>query len=229
MAEEPWYRRDCELLTASVSEAIKLQPGLRLRDEGGFVGLEGRFDIDHEGQVVEAFSVRIQIAIESPRHPPAVWETGGRIPRVPDPHHVNLRDDSLCVQLEEAYWFHYPQGLSLAEFLENPLRRHLAGQATVLRGGQWPDEWSHGDSGRWEFYREVLETSDPDTLVRLMGRACRPLTKTYLPCPCGSGRKLRKCHGPTLHKLQQAPSFEWVRSQFVSPLDASLPHRAAVR
>lgn len=212
MRKEPWYRSDPNALAAAVQEALKVQEHLRFLDEGERVFLRGRFDIR---EADEAFAVEIQMPIQSPRHLPVVWEIGERIPRVADPHHANNLNGSLCVQLEEAYWYHFPRGLSTAEFLEGPLRAHLAGQISVLRGDGWPaGEWGHGWKGRVEFYSEVLETKDPAVLYRLLRTACEPFTKTHLPCPCGSGRKTRKCHGPRLHKLGSAQSFAWVRERW---------------
>ena len=111
-----------------------MQPGLILYDEDPRLVLRGRYDIREQGEVIESFAVELEPAPDSPRGLRTVWEIGGRIPRVADPHHVNVIDGSLCVALPEAFWYDYPTGLSLAQFLDGPLRRHLAGQSLVLRG-----------------------------------------------------------------------------------------------
>lgn len=195
---------------SAVRDALEIQDHMRFVDEGARVLLSGRFDLK---EADEAFALEIQVPTSSPRHLPTVWEVGDRIPRVPDPHHVSA-DGSLCVQLEEAYWYHFPRGLSLAEFIQGPLPTHLAGQLAVLRGDDWPmGEWEHDGDGRLQFYREILGTSDQTALRRLLLAACDPITSTYLPCPCGSGRKLRKCHGARLNRIQQSPTFSWIRDR----------------
>lgn len=185
---------------------------MRFDDEGDRVVLRGRFEIRNDGQLLEAFALEVQLAPQSPRHLPTVWEVGGRIPRVRDPHHVNEGgDESLCVLLPDAYWFYYPNGLTLAEFLAGPLREHLAGQAAVLRGRPWPaGEWSHGTEGAIEFYREILGVTDNAVLFRLMASELSQRSKRRMRCQCGSGKLRRHCHGSLLRKLRNGPNFMMV-------------------
>ena len=145
----------------------------------------------------------VVLAPDSPRVPPAVWEVGGRIPRVPDPHHVNTADGSLCVVLPEAFWYEYPKGLSLAEYLEGPLRRHLSGQAVVLRGEPWPaGEWEHGSLGTLQFYKELFGARNEEQLQRFLDLVGRDEVKGHWICPCGSGEKLRHCHRVQVDKVR---------------------------
>jgi hypothetical protein len=212
VADRAWYRADPGALDAVVGDALVVQPHMRLDDDGTRVLLRGRFEIREGATLLEAFAMDVQLAPESARHPPAVWETGERIPRVRDPHHVNVdADGSLCVLLPDAYWFHHPHGLSLAEFLQGPLRDHLAGQAVVLQGGGWPNgAWSHFTEGATEFYREVLRTEDDRVLSHLLASELTQRSKRRMRCPCGSGRLRRHCHGDLLRRLRKGPNFEAV-------------------
>lgn len=214
MPDLPWYRDDPEALDADIADAIVVQPSMRLHDEGGRLVLTGGFEIREAGHLLEAFALDIELSQSSPRDLPSVWETGGRIPRVRDPHHVNEGgDETLCVVLPDAYWYHHPQGLTLAGFLAGPLRDHLAGQAVVLRGGSWPaGEWDHGTDGAIEFYREVLEVEDDAVLFDLMLSELSNRSKRRMRCPCGSGKLRRHCHGATLRRLRNGPHFEQVCS-----------------
>lgn len=210
MPDRPWYRSDPEALEETLARAADVQPYLVPLDDGHRVLLRGRFEIREAGGVLEAFAVDVQLADESPRHPPTVWETGGRIPRVRDRHHVNVeKDDSLCVLLPDAFWYYHPQGMSLAEFLDGPLRKHFAGQAIVLQGEDWPDgEWDHFTAGAIQFYREVLGVTDDETLFRLMVSVYSSRSKRRrMRCPCGSGKLRRQCHGPTLRALRGGENF----------------------
>lgn len=182
---------------------------MRLDDEDVRLVFRGRFEVRENSQLLEAFAVDIQLATESDRHLPTVWETGGRIPHVRDPHHVNEDgDQSLCVVLPDAYWFYHPNGLSLGEFMESPLRDHLAGQAAVLQGRSWPaGEWAHFTEGAIEFYREVLEVRDDRELFRLMAGELKPGSKRQMRCQCGSSKLRRHCHAEVLRKLRKCPNY----------------------
>lgn len=209
MADRAWYRADPGALDAVVGDALVVQPHMRLDDDGTRVLLRGRFEIREGAALLEAFALDVRLAPESARHPPAVWETGGRIPRVRDPHHVNVdADGSLCVLLPDAYWFHHPEGLSLAEFLQGPLRDHLAGQAVVLQGRPWPSgEWAHFTEGAIDFYREVLATGDDRVLHDLLASELTQRSKRRMRCQCGSGKLRRHCHGEVLRRLRKGPNF----------------------
>jgi hypothetical protein len=202
--EVAWYRKSAAELERVVGDAMAVQPRMWLDDERERVAFRGRFDICEGGAVIEAFAVDVVLAKDSPRGLPSVWEVGGRIPRVADPHHVNIADGSLCVVLPEAFWLEHPEGLTLAEYLEGPLRRHLAGQAMVLRGEEWPaGEWRHGADGKVQFYRELFGADDNSPLTGFFDLLGREKVKGHWICPCGSGEKLRDCHGEQVHRVRE--------------------------
>lgn len=203
MTERPWYREDPATLGQVVQDALVVQPGMWLSDEDHRMIFRGRFDVREDGEVIEAFAVDVVLSGDSPRDLPSVWEVGERIARVADPHHVNVADGSLCVVLHEAFWFNHPEGLSLAEYLEGPLRRHLSGQAMVLRGMPWPvGEWEHGGHGRIQFYRELFGVSEVAQLRDFFELIGAERVKGHWTCPCGSGKKLRYCHAEQVYGVR---------------------------
>lgn len=180
---------------------------MQLHDEGARVLFRGKFEIHHEGEAIEAFSVEVELSPESPMSLPVVREIDGRIPRLKDKHHVN-DDGTLCVLLPDYFLYHQPEGITLADFLRRPLRDHLAGQAAVLRGKQWPeDEWAHGPEGVIQFYQDVLGIRDPEILLRLLLSEASRRSKRQMKCQCGSGRKRRHCHGEALRALGRGPNY----------------------
>jgi hypothetical protein len=199
----PWYRDDPAALNTAAREALVAQPHMRLYDEGDRVGLRGRFEIRENDELIEAFGIELVLPPDSALALPAVWEAGGRIPRVADPHHVNA-DGSLCVILPEAFWYRYPDGLSLSEYLNGPLRRHLSGQAMVLRGEKWPaGEWGHGFQGMFQFYEELFNARDGNQLLSFLNLVTRDCVKGHWMCPCGTGKKLRYCHGMEVYRVRE--------------------------
>lgn len=185
-----------------------VQPFLRPVDEPHRVLLRGRFEIREAESVWEAFALDIELPRDERQGLPTVWEIGGRIPKVSDPHHVNSDTETLCVCLPEAYWYYHPEGLSLAEFLEGPLRTHLAGQALVLRGHPWPaGEWAHDTEGRLQFFQHVFGTPDRKSTLEFLRVTCHTGVKGHWPCPCGSGERLRDCHGEVVFKMNRSKAI----------------------
>lgn len=206
MPSAPWYRRSPDALRVAIAEALAEQPGLAVIEDEDRLLLRGQFDVREGEAVLESFAIEIEVPRTSSRALPKVWEVGGRVPRR-DPHHVNLDDGSLCVGLPIAIHYRNPDGLTLREFLAGPLRTYLASQAVVLRGHPWPaGEWSHGEQAFVQFFTEIFGTDDRATQFRLLAGACRGL-RGHRPCPCGSGKLLRACHGDAVGRLQKSAYF----------------------
>jgi SEC-C motif len=186
-----------------VIDAVRVtQPGLILSEQMGVPVLRGEFLVSDGEAVVERYAIEVLLVGDSERALPAIREVGGRIPRIAD-RHVS-HDGTLCVVQPAAYWFAQPRGLPLAEFLEGPVRSHLAMQALVERGEDWPaGEWGHGADGIAECFSEILGVKDPTAVKALVEIIAGERMKGHLPCPCGRGRKFRKCHGPVVFTAQR--------------------------
>ena len=57
-------------------------------------------------------------------------------------------------------------------------------------------ERPHGDAGIIETYKERYQVSDEETLFSLLSYSAGMICyRGHLPCPCGSGKRMRNCHG----------------------------------
>jgi hypothetical protein len=89
------------------------------------------------------------------------------------------------------------------KYLTGPVHNYFLGQAAVERGEPWPfGEWAHGADGIVELYGRLLGTSDPSRVGDLLDAVLRPSVKA-LRCPCGSGRRLRRCHHELVRSLKK--------------------------
>jgi len=148
-------------------EVWATQPALVLLRDTDPPALRGEFLLREDEALLERYTIEVQLPLESERALPAVREIGGRIPRTADRHVSD--DGTLCVVQPAAYWFAQPKGQTLAEFLEGPVRSHLAMQAIVEHGGTWPTgEWGHGALGIVECFSEILNTTDPAAVKALI-------------------------------------------------------------
>jgi len=192
-----------ERMAALEAELVADYATLHLVEQAGTLRIRGSFPVKVGEQVLTWFRVEIALPAEFPHALPIVWETGGRIPRVPE-RHINTADGSACVVLPDAFWMSQDRAeVSLLEFLRGPVHNFFLGQALVETGQPWPfGEWAHGASGVREHYAALLGTSAPEAPAQLLRFALQQV-KGHRSCPCGSGRRLRKCHGDLLRRIRQ--------------------------
>lgn len=201
---DPWYKTrpgDLEVLRKEVEE---LYPDLRLEDRGSAVVLSGYYPLSEGGRVWDRYHVEVALPKDSPRHLPQVREINGRIPHEAD-RHVFTDTKTACVVLPDAFWYEFPDGLSLLEFVNGPLRSYLANQSLIEQGHDdvWANgEWSHGAAGIYEFYRGILGAVDPVQVAEFLRLVNLETVKGHWQCPCGSQKRLRNCHGPVVRDLQ---------------------------
>lgn len=187
-------------------------PGLQLEDEGNRVLFRGPFPVrtDGAGTPRDQFSIEVEVSPDSPKGMPVVREVANRVPRTQD-RHVN-DDGTLCVLLPHSYAYHCRDGLDLDEYLDGPLRAHLAGQLLAEIGEPWPlGEWNHGVLGVLDFYAEILGTRELGILRGLLELLARQELKGEHRCPCGSGRDLRRCHGSRVFFVRSRLSARFAR------------------
>ncbi len=165
--------------------------------------LRGTLPIVEGGREVDAFKIRLHLRREGTLFVPTVFEIGERIPRDIN-RHVNPDDGSACVGLpEDLFIAARGQAMMLGAFMDGPLRDYFLAQAVFEREGCWPfGERGHGEAGVVEFYRELFGTSDAVVIDRYLVMLSEPRLHRQWFCPCGSGQKLRRCHGQQLESLR---------------------------
>ena len=70
-------------------------------------------------------------------------------------------------------------------------------------GQPWPfGQWAHGARGVFQFYRELLHTSDLGVMTTYLDYLAAKKVKGHWPCPCRKGKKLRDCHFEQIKELR---------------------------
>lgn len=169
-------------------------PTLHLRDRGGGRQLvAGAFNIEHEGRFLAGFMIEIDLATRDVLGLPVVREVGGRIPRIPE-RHIN-DDGTACLYLPEDLVLRHRKPLTLVQFLDGPVRSFFTGQACVAAGMPFPQgEWAHGTEGRHQLVADLLGIDDIKTQDAFLKLLSKKVVKAHWPCPCGSGKCIRRCH-----------------------------------
>lgn len=148
-----------------------------------------------EAAIVDSFAIEITLSCDYPSVPPTTRECGGRIPA---DFHTN-RDGTLCLGS--------PLDVKM-KFGANP---HLLGYVTSLvipylfsfsywsKHGEMPyGELPHGGEGILEYYRDLFGVGSNSAAVCLLVILATGSYRGHHECLCGSGLRLRKCHGPAL-------------------------------
>jgi hypothetical protein len=177
-------------------------PTLHVLVIDGRVHIKGTLAITNGTADIDRFAVDVVLSPDHPHALPQVFETAGRIPRTMD-RHMN-GDGSACIVMPDAFWLEHPtRDIDIVEYLGGPVHSYFLGQAAVERGEPWPfGEWAHGGAGVMELYGRLLGTREAARVRDLLLAVLRPSVKA-LRCPCGSGRRLRKCHGELVRVLKK--------------------------
>jgi hypothetical protein len=168
--------------------------------EGGTVRVRGTFPIEHEGRELERYLIELVFPEDYPESIPSVREVDGRLPKTRDRHFAD--DETACLFVPDEREWIWPRGAPFSEFLDGPVRNFFLFQSVVSRGGTWPHgERSHGVEGLLEFYKQLLATEDLLLVFRYVEYLSLSSVQGRL-CPCGSGRKAKKCHHEQLRELR---------------------------
>jgi hypothetical protein len=132
---------------------------------------------------------------------PRARETAGRIER--SYTHIN-QDGTLCLAVpieERRIFFEQPSLLGFGDRLVIP---YLYGYCHWKQYGRHPfDEQEHGEEGIVQYYIDTLHLADELAALAVVCFLFEHGYRGHHPCPCGSGLKVRNCHGPVLRSLHQ--------------------------
>ena len=162
------------------------------------------------------FSVDLRIPDDYPEGIPRLICGPEEIPWEVDRHVVGAGVACLCVSTE--YRLHWPRGSDLTDFLECFVVPYFVRQAYYQAHGRWPSgqERPHGAAGIIESFNETLtELGSPSvaTIERFLIVLASPgHPKGCDPCPCGSGKKIRKCHRRLVWGLRNRVDPELARN-----------------
>jgi hypothetical protein len=160
-----WQRKNPSLYEKERAEAEARYPALHFTEENGLIFLRGSFPVMFEGQALDRYTIEIQLSQNHPAELPIVRETGGRIPHHSD-RHVTAENGIACVLIPDERWRLWAVGEPLLTYLTGPLHSFFLAQTMVEEGEPWPfGQWAHGPKGIFQFYRELLNTSDFQVIV----------------------------------------------------------------
>jgi hypothetical protein len=197
------------LIHQQFEELVQTFPGLELyQDAPGRWVIRGTLSFSATFQsvtIADAFSILIILPNDYPDSPPAVQETGGRIPG----NFHQYGDRTLCLGAPVEVVRRFKADPRLLAFVETLVLEYLYGYAHFEKHGIMPfGELSHGCQGIREYYLDAFNTGNVRIVLALLKVLADGAYRGHHLCPCRSGKILRKCHGPVMLDLLQHQAKE---------------------
>ena len=186
-----------------VASLLEKYPNLTVTNQtDNRVDIKGKIHINRNCDkisVCKEYGIEISIPLNSDKLP-TVRETEHYIRNYP---HI-YTDRSLCLATDTDLYLHFKEGFDLLDWMEKYVELYFVSYECYKRYGVFPfGERSHGFRGILEFYRDYFNLATlkqaEDILIFISTREYRG----HFSCPCGSGKKLRNCHGEILLNAKQ--------------------------
>lgn len=194
-----WWKIDPSFFTEEQKRLAINYPSLNFITEDNTIFIRGRLHIAK----IAAFDIEIILPDDYPNSLPEVKELGGKIP-ISDERHINY-DGTCCLTVPAKMHQDLGKDYSIIDFIEKFVMPFFANQVYYEIHGVWANgDYSHGRQGIFEFYTELLQIKNVKSVTDLMKIAFQPFPKLSQKCPCGSGKRLQKCHNIQMSNLKKS-------------------------
>lgn len=185
-----------------INELLESYEGLRLVDGGdyGCTKITGHIQV-HRSIEQFVLNKQYEISIFVPKKEkelPYVVDVGGAI----DKDYPHIYDDqTLCLATDIDMVKAFDENPSLRAWMNDFVEPYFVTYEYYVRYGEFPmGDREHGEKGILKSYAEIFSVGDMEAF-RIMRFVARGAYRGHHPCPCGSGEKLRKCHGNVIRKF----------------------------
>lgn len=200
-----------------LGEVLDTHPGLRVvpTSDADRVSLRGGLRFDAElagvGTICDAYEVGVDIPLRFPKLLPGVRELSGRVPR---DYHTNP-DGTLCLGSPVRLHLALAAEPTLLGFINRCVIPFLAGFSYLAQTGkEWTPGLAHGDDGLLDDYQTLFGVRSAQACVQMMALlGLRKRVANKQACPCGSGRRVGRCHHRVLNPLREQLGRPWWRQE----------------
>lgn len=183
-------------------------PLLRLSKTNGEYVITGQvhFCVDYKGEypIEDSYNIELTIPVDYPNSLPKVKEVDGKVKNTPD-NHINVHDNnSFCLGSNIGCHLKFNEQPSLLGFFENLVIPFLYSYSCKREYNVMPyGELAHGPKGLIEDYKEKFSLKTVAQVFRTLYIIVFDKYKGHHNCVCGSGLKLRNCHGDIIKEMKQ--------------------------
>ena len=206
-----------EELRKQITELTSVHKGLRhVIDDDVHTLLSGALNFEASANGLEtisdSFDIELSVPHAFPDSSPQAREIGGRIGA--DYEHLNP-DDTLCLAVPIEQRRLFLEQPTLLGFVNRLLVPYLYGYSFWKKHGYHPfGEAAHGSEGILRHYVDTLGLQDPVAALAVISFLYEHGYRGHHNCPCGSGRRVRVCHGAALRALHDQHTLETLRADF---------------
>ena len=166
------------------------------------VDIKGKIHINRNCDkisVCKEYGIEISIPLNSDRLP-TVRETEHYIRDYPHMY----TNKTLCLATDTDLYLRFREGFDLVAWMEEYVEIYFVSYECYKRYDVFPfGERSHGSKGVLEFYCDYFKIPDSIQVKDFISYIATKEYKGHHPCPCGSGKKLRNCHGDAIISAKQ--------------------------
>lgn len=200
-------------------ELLVRHAGLRVApSRGAAVKLVGELPFrvtGPDGMTLEdCYEVELQIPPDFPRGAPTARETGGRIA----PTFHKLEGGFLCLGAPTELRIQLVTSPTLLTFVERIVIPYLFGHTYFQTHNVMPfDELAHGNKGLLQHFATLFGAPSLDAAREFVRAAStRRRVANKLACPCGSHRRLGRCHNRRVNRLRDLLGRSWFRDELLA-------------
>lgn len=205
-------------IDAEIADLCAVHRGLDRHNETGQVTIRGVLSFEASYKDLESiedwFEIEIRIPNEYPDVLPEVVELQGKV--VSNYEHLNS-DGTFCLAVPIAEQLAFKKEQTLLGFVNNLVVNYLYSYCYWRQHREYPfDDSPHGLEGFVDYYEKLFEIELSPELFSGIERIIKYGYRGHHPCPCGSGKIVRKCHKQVVMDLAQ----EKIRRQLGSEIKA---------
>ena len=196
-------REDLESEIADLRQEYQGLTTVRERKIGVVVSGTLPFEASTDGHetITDVFEIDLVVPETYPEGVPWVLETSGRIS---DAYEHVYTNGKLCLAVPTEERLIFRQEPCLRGFVTNLVIPYCHGYCYWEKHGVHPfGERDHGGAGIARFYIDRLGLADEVQALEVVLHLFQHGYRGHHDCPCGSGAKLRDCHGPAVLELHR--------------------------
>lgn len=190
----------------NLDKIIRDYPSLQCRSSSAAdsVIIEGNFVVNAEYSDISFlldYSIYAELFNEENKVP-IIKETGGKIDRKYP--HVN-KDGSLCLEISSEILDKCTDafGFNAEVWFNTFVISYFYSYRYYKEYGRYPfGERKHGVAGILEYYQQKFGVETQAKSFECLSYSANHRYRGHLPCPCGSGKRIRNCHSKELWEAQ---------------------------
>jgi len=187
----------------------------------GELHLRGEVEFDAEApghhRIADSFEIELLVPDGFPDELPSVRDLTGRVPKA---FHTHPDDGTLCLGSPTRQRLALVGSPTLLRFMTKCVIPYLYGFAHKEKHGTMPfGELDHGNAGLRADFAALfgVTPANADEMVRLASLKRRVANK--YACPCGSGKRLGRCHNRRVNRLRDELGRHWFRAESTRFMD----------